>query len=182
MKDVLDIISNIDTVYNSNSALAVLKDFERVFNELDIYVFENWIDGELVSGPNIERHWVTCSFMWPREKMPNPEAARKLYEYGCQIKYIKDVLIQPRKIVEPDDIRPNSKKGKLDEHPIWVLEIQMPKKLMLEVFRGYREQLDTLSSEKENPELLTPSAIDTATAEQSQNPMADMSGEINAPM
>jgi hypothetical protein len=141
MQDILEIINNIDTIYNSNNSLAILKDYERVFDELDLYVFENWSDGEIVKGPVVNRHWVTCSFMWPQNKMPNPEAARRLYEYGCKIQYKKDILVQPRKIKSPDDIRPNTKKGKLDEHPIWVVEIMMPKKLMLEVFRGYHNQL-----------------------------------------
>lgn len=141
MRDILDIIENIDTIYNSNSSLAILKDYERVFDELDLYVFENWRDGEIIKGPVIDRHWVTCSFMWPREKMPNPEAAKRLSEYGCQVKYIKETLVKPRKIKNPDDIRPNSKKGKIDEHPIWVVEVMMPKKLMLEVFRGYHNQM-----------------------------------------
>lgn len=141
MRDILDIIENIDTIYNSNSSLAILKDYERVFDELDLYVFENWRDGEIVQGPKVERHWVTCSFMWPRDKMPNPEAAKRLNEYGCQVKYIKETLLEPRKIRDPADIRPNSKKGKMDEHPIWVVEIMMPKKLMLEVFRGYHAQM-----------------------------------------
>ena len=156
MADILDIIENINTIYNSNSSLAILKDYERVFDELDLYVFENWREGELVSGPVVERHWVTCSFMWPKDKMPNPEAGKRLSEYGCGVKYKKDVLIQPRKIKTPDDIRPGTKKGKLDESPIWVVEISMPKKLMLDIFRGYHEQLqDELqpANEQKAPEL-----------------------------
>jgi hypothetical protein len=142
MADILDIIENIQTIYSNNSSLAILKDYERVFDELDLYVFENWKDGELVSGPKVERHWVTCEFMWPKERMPNPEAAKRLGEYGCQVKYKRDTLIKPRPIKDPDDIRPGTKKGKLDESPIWVVEVSMPKKLILDVFRGYRNELD----------------------------------------
>lgn len=142
MADILDIIENIQTIYSNNSSLAILKDYERVFDELDLYVFENWKEGELVSGPKVERHWVTCEFMWPHAKMPNPEAAKRLSEYGCQIKYKRDTLIKPRPIKDPDDIRPGTKKGKLDESPIWVVEVSMPKKLILDVFRGYRNELD----------------------------------------
>jgi hypothetical protein len=39
MADILDIIENISTIYESNSSLAILKDYERVFDELDLYVF-----------------------------------------------------------------------------------------------------------------------------------------------
>ena len=45
MQDVMDIVKNIDNIYNSDTAFSVLKDFERVLDELDIYVYENWEDG-----------------------------------------------------------------------------------------------------------------------------------------
>ena len=153
MADILDIIENIDSLYNSNTSLAILKDYERVFDELDLYVFENWRDGELVAGPKVERHWVTCSFMWPKEKMPNPEAGKRLTEYGCQVKYKRDVLVKPRKVRDPDDLRPGTQKGKLDESPIWVVEVTMPKKLILDIFRGYHSQLlDDIEENKQAPE------------------------------
>lgn len=165
MADILDVIENISTLYNSNSSLAILKDYERVFDELDLYVFENWRDGELVSGPKVERHWVTCEFMWPQNKMPNPEAGKRLTEYGCGVKYKRDVLVTPRKIKSPDDIRPGTKKGKLDEHPIWVVEIAMPKKLILDIFRGYHNQLkDELepANDQKVAEITTAPAEETA--------------------
>ena len=169
MADILDIIENISTIYESNSSLAILKDYERVFDELDLYVFENWQDGELISGPQVERHWVTCSFMWPKDKMPNPEAGKRLTEYGCQVKYKKDTLVKPRKIKKPDDVRPGSKQGKLDEHPIWVVEVTMPKKLMLDIFRGYHNQLmDDLGIDKNitAPELQAPPAGEAVQAQE----------------
>lgn len=182
MRDILDIIENIDTIYNSNSSLAILKDYERVFDELDLYVFENWAEGEIVDGPQVDRHWVTCSFMWPKEKMPNPEAAKRLSEYGCNVKYIRDTLIKPRKIKTPDDLRPGTKKGKLDESPIWIVEIAMPKKLMLEIFRGYHNQLmDELepANNQEATELVTPPAGEAVQAGEGQP--AGVEGEANAP-
>lgn len=161
MADILDIIENINEIYSNNTSLAILKDYERVFDELDLYVFENWREGELVSGPRVDRHWVTCEFMWPQNKMPNPEAGKRLSEYGCGVKYKRDVLIRPRRIKTPDDIRPGTKKGKLDEHPIWVVEVTMPKKLMLDIFRGHHEQMmDELepANEIKAPELQPPPA------------------------
>ena len=72
MQDVMDIIKNVESIYDSNTAFKVLKDFEKVLDELDLYVYKNWEDGELVMGPDIERHWVTCGFMWDRNNMPAP--------------------------------------------------------------------------------------------------------------
>jgi len=156
MHDVLDIIKNVETVYGSNTAFTVLKDFERVLDELDIYVYENWEDGELADGPKIERHWVTCAFMWPRDKMPDPMGGKRLLDYDCKVKFMKSHMIQPRKIRKPEDIRPGTKKGKLDKLPIWIVEIQMPKKLIVDIYTGYAEEvyakLDSGTDENITPE------------------------------
>jgi hypothetical protein len=141
MKDILDVIKNVETIYNNNSSLAVLKDFERVLDEMDVYVYDNWFDGELVSGPKIDRHWVTCEFMWPNKKMPDPDGARRLIQLGCKVKYEKTEIIEPRKIRSPDDFRPGTKKGKLDSRPIWIVKIAMPKKLVFDIFNSYMDRI-----------------------------------------
>lgn len=150
MHDVLDIIKNIENIYDSNTAFGILKDFERVIDELDLYVYDNWADGELASGPKIERHWVTCAFMWPYSKMPDPMGGKRLLDYDCKVKYIKTHLVKPRKIREPGDMRPGTKKGKLDRHPIWVVEIQMPLKLIADIYSGYIENVITQPAQEMN--------------------------------
>ena len=89
MHDILDVIKNIESIYESNSSLAALKDFERVLAETNMYVYENWEEGEIAYGPKIDRHWITTGFMWPRDKMPDPMAAKRLTDLGCKIKYQK---------------------------------------------------------------------------------------------
>lgn len=151
MQDVLDIIKNVESIYDSNTSFQVLKDFERVLDELDIYVYANWKDGEIATGPDIERHWVTCSFMWDYEKMPDPMGGKRLLDYDCKVKYSKSHLIVPRKIEKEDDIRPGTKKGKLDRKPIWLVEIQMPKKLIADIYSGYLENTATDPTQSQPP-------------------------------
>jgi hypothetical protein len=141
MHDILDVIRNIQSLYENNSSLAVLKDFERVLDEMDMYVYENWEDGELAYGPKVDRHWITAGFMWPKDKMPNPEAAKRLTELGCKVLYQKSHLVEPRQIKTEDDLRPGTKKGKIDRHPIWIVEIQMPKVVAFDIYRGYMNKL-----------------------------------------
>jgi hypothetical protein len=152
MRDIIEIIQNVESIYSNNSSLGALKDFERVLDEMDMYVYKNWIEGELAEGPIIDRHWITASFMWPREKMPDPMAAKRLLDYGCKIKYERTHLIQPRTIEGPDDFRPGTRKGKLDRTPVWLVEITMPKKLVEDTFNGYmnrmREDLGINRTEK----------------------------------
>jgi len=146
--DILDVIKNIQELYENNSSLAVLKDFERVFEEMDVYVYENWIDGELAYGPKVDRHWITAGFMWPKDKMPNPVAGKRLMELGCKVTYQKSHLLEPRKIKSPQDLRPNSKKGKLDRKPIWIVEVQMPKHIAFEIYQGYMHKMKGKSDDK----------------------------------
>lgn len=176
MHDVLDIIQNVESIYESNTAFNVLKDFEKVLDELDIYVYKNWEDGELVSGPKIDRHWITCSFMWPKKDMPDPMGGKRLLDYDCKVSYAKDTLIVPRKITKPDDIRPGTKKGKLDRQPVWIVEIQMPKKLIIDIVgeidtRSYAEEpanaAETQATQEAQPAdaAVPDAAADTAAAD-----------------
>lgn len=139
MADIKDIISNIEQIYGSNNSLNLLKDFERVIDELDVYVFDNWIDGEIVDGPRESRYFVECTFMWPKEKMPEPSGAKRLTEYGCKVRVAESKIAQVRKIRKPEDIRPGTRKGKIDQKEIWLFKISMPKKLMSDINRGYTE-------------------------------------------
>ena len=150
MQDIYDIIKNVEGIYESNSSFSVLKDFERVLDELDIYVYDNWEDGELAEGPKIDRHWVTCKFFWPRAKMPDPMGGKRLLDYDCKITYQKTYMIEPRKIRKPDDIRPGTKKGKLDKKAIWIVEIMMPKKLISDMFGSYQEIEDMIADPAQN--------------------------------
>ena len=146
MHDVLDIIRNVQTLYGTGPTLGILKDFERVIDELDVYVFKNWEDGELLSGPVDSRHFVTCSFMWPIDKMPDPAGGKRLVDKGCKVSYKKDELLKPREIKSPEDYRPGTTKGKIDAHDIWIVEIKMPKALMGNMKYG-QDEIET----KDNP-------------------------------
>ncbi len=145
MHDVLDIIKNVQSLYAVGPTLGILKDFERVLDELDIYVFENWKSGELLEGPKDSRHFVTCSFMWPADKMPDPSGGKRLLDRGCKVTYAKDELFKPRQIKTPADYRPGTTKGKIDAHDIWVVEVKMPKELI----GNFKHGKDNIESQDE---------------------------------
>ncbi len=141
MQDILDVINNVKDVYENNTNLGVLKDFERVLDELDIYVYKNWEDGELAVGPKVDRHWITCGCRWPKEQMPDPAGGKRLLDLGCRIQFERTHLVEPRKIRSPDDFRPGTKKGKLDHTPVWLVTIRMPKKLAFDIYKGYMDKM-----------------------------------------
>jgi|TARA_B100000941_G_C28453646_1_gene526560 hypothetical protein len=140
MHDVLDIIKNVQSLYSTGPTLDILKDFERVVDELDVYVFKNWEDGELLEGPVDKRHFVECSFMWPIDKMPDPSGGKRLIDHGCKVGYQKSELMKPRQIKGPEDYRPGTVKGKIDAHPIWIVHIKMPKELIANFKSGLEKE------------------------------------------
>lgn len=172
MHDILDVIKNVQDIYENNTSLGVLKDFERVLDEMDVYVYTNWLDGELAIGPKVERHWISCGFLWPRDKMPDPSGGRRLLELGCKITYEETHLVEPRKIRKPDDFRPGTKKGKLDHNPMWLVTIKMPKKLAFDVYKGYMDKMKGESEVADSTKESTATPMDAAATAQAAGPAA----------
>jgi hypothetical protein len=138
-KNINDVLENIKNISLTDSAVNTLLDFERVIDELDIYAFTNWKRGELVEGPKYEKYFVVCTFMWPHKKMPDPRGGERLLDYGCEIKYKKDMLEYPVKVKDQNDFKPGTKFPKMARTPVWLVEIVMPKKLMQEINQGSLE-------------------------------------------
>jgi hypothetical protein len=180
MHDIVDVIKNLQTLTVNDSSFKILKDFERVIDELDVYVYQGWEDGELLAGPQVGRYLVTCKFLWPENNMPDPDGAARLTDYGCKISYEKTQMMVPRKVHKPSDFRPGTKKGRFDAHTIWVVSISMPKKLMQDIYQGYKEKdsarlADLMkydTTEEMAPESLTPEIEPNAEAPAAATPPA----------
>jgi hypothetical protein len=140
--DYWQVAENIRDIYLSEGSLLTLLDFERVLDELDLYAFKNWAIGELVAGPNIGKYRVTCIFMWPEKLMPDPRGARRLLPFDCEVRYKRTLMQVPMKIEDPSDYRPGTKKARLVEKKIWLVEITMPKALMSDIRTGSVELED----------------------------------------
>ena len=137
--DVVDIIKNTKTIYMSESSLETMMDIERVMDSLDMYAFKNWKKGELVEGPIRKKHWVEATFMWPKKSMPDPDGAKRLLGYNAKVTFQESSLSTPVKIEGYDDFRPGTKKAKLREDPVWLVNVKLPIELVKEFKDGYLE-------------------------------------------
>ena len=140
--DYWQVAQNIQDIYLSEGSLLTLLDFERVMDELDVFAFKNWAIGELVSGPEISKYRVTCIFMWPEALMPDPRGGRRLLPFDCTVRYKLTNMKIPVKIEDPSDYRPGTKKARITEKKIWLVEITMPKSLMSDIRTGSVELED----------------------------------------
>ena len=141
-EDYWQVADNIRDIYMSEGTITTLLDFERVLDEVDIYAFKNWEIGELVAGPEVSKYRVACTFMWPENLMPDPRGARRLVPFDCDINYQKKMIKIPIKINDPSDYKPGTKKAKIVEKPVWLVEIVMPKSLMNDIKTGSIEMED----------------------------------------
>jgi hypothetical protein len=179
--NIKDIIENTKDIYMTDSSLNTLLDFERVIDELDIYSFSQWKSGELVEGPIYEKYFVTCTFMWPYKKMPDPRGGERLLEYGCEIRYKKDMLEFPVKVETPTDFTPGTKIPKMGKVPVWLVEVVMPKKLMQEIHRGSLElESETIDAEDIEQAYETGADDDTYKTDDEQNAPAQAAPQAQA--
>ena len=137
--ELKDVIENTKNIYMTDSLLSSLLDFERVLGSVDLYAFKNWLRGELVKGPEVEKYWITCQFMYPYALMPDPQGARRLLDYNCKVQYQQTKLSTPVKIETPDDMQPGTKLAKREMNKVWLVTIRMPKDLITDIRQGFIE-------------------------------------------
>lgn len=134
--DFVSIVSSIKGVFTSDGTMSTLLDFERVLDEADLYAFKNWLLGELVQGPDIGKYSVTCVFMWPYKLMPDPRGAKRLATIGCDVAFAKSRIKVPVEVKNYEDFVQGTRYPKMEERPIWFVQIKMPKELMNDIKEG----------------------------------------------
>jgi hypothetical protein len=134
--DFPNIVDNIKGLYTSDGSMSTLLDFERVLDEADLYAFQNWELGELVSGPDAKRYTVSCVFMYPYKLMPDPRGAKRLLGLGCNLKFKKTKIKVPVKVETENDFKQGTHYPKMIERDVWLVYIDMPRELMNDIREG----------------------------------------------
>tara|TARA_Y100001970_G_scaffold293162_2_gene438250 strand:+ start:1474 stop:1983 length:510 start_codon:yes stop_codon:yes gene_type:complete len=125
-----NIVNNHYAIHKSTSLLDSLLEFEKALDEMGLYTYKNWNKGEIVEGPKISRYWIETTLMYPLKEMPDPTGGQRLLGYDCKVTYKKDSYNAPRRVKSYDDYQPGTKKPKVDEVPVWLVNIKMPKKFL----------------------------------------------------
>jgi hypothetical protein len=124
-------VENINRINGNKTLLDMLLEFEKVLDDTGIYAYKNWMLGEVVEGPNLERHWFNVTLMYPRQQMPDPDAIRRLAKYGCKVDFVKEEVEVPVKVKGPQDLKDyQSKEPKTEPKPIWLVKIDMPRRFL----------------------------------------------------
>lgn len=125
----------IKKISETNTLLDMLLEFEKTLENIDVYAYKNWIKGEILEGPDLDRHYVNVRLLYKYNNMPDPAGAKRLMKQGCLVKYNKDTLITPVKVKTFDDVETEIRadgtvkhKAKTKSEPVWVVDIKMPRK------------------------------------------------------
>ena len=82
----------INRLDDSESLVDVLIQLENFLDNLDVYVFKNWFEGEVVDGPIIKKYWVGMVLLYDYNNMPDPEGALVLEKHGAKVSYqLRDI-------------------------------------------------------------------------------------------
>lgn len=133
-KKVNEIMSLLKRVSGQETSLQLLMEFEKTLDNSNLYAYKNWMDGELVEGPVIDRYWFTTTWMYPHTLMPDPDGSLRLIKYGCKVYYRKDTFLEPTKVLSTDDLKGGAtnqrKQARILKHPVWLVTIEMPRKFV----------------------------------------------------
>lgn len=121
---------DLEKLNDSPHLLDILIQMEDVLDSLDLYVFANWMKGELVEGPIVRRYWFDITLRYDKDRLPDPRGALRLLKHGIRVDYNK-VRLGKRDDVEEGDEQPSPESTETESHfTHWEVKISVPKRLV----------------------------------------------------
>jgi hypothetical protein len=105
---------------------------EDFLDSMDVYVFKNWFEGEIVQGPDIRRYWVSMTLKYDYQDMPDPAGAERMIKRGVKVVYRRAKEERSVEVRSPNDLEPNGK-PKMELAKIWLVEVQIPRRFIEEL-------------------------------------------------
>jgi hypothetical protein len=139
---VNDVLALLQRVSGNETSLDMLMEFEKTLDSAGLYAYQNWMNGELVEGPFINRYWFITTWMYPLKLMPDPKGGLRLLKYGCKVTFAKDTYVEPSKVLGPEDLIADGQAGKKAKErkiPVWLVTIHMPRKFVDDAYDGVLE-------------------------------------------
>lgn len=129
------IYKNTKNVNDDYGKLDAAMEVAAFMEQIGAFAFDNWIDGELVFGPQIEKYYVTIKLMFPNKMPPNPAVFERLTNLECMVELEEDTYKRVA-LIKDDSERPieyTAEQGfrkKVFEHRVWVVTIRVPQRYL----------------------------------------------------
>lgn len=129
------IYKNTKNVNDDYSKLDAAMEVAAFLEQVGAFAFDNWVDGELVFGPLIEKFHVTVRIMFPKKLSPNPAVFERLTNLECMVEFEEDTYKRVALIKDDnvDAIEYGSNNGfskKTFEHKVWIVTLRVPQRYL----------------------------------------------------
>lgn len=142
---------DINKLEDSPHLLDVLLQMEDVLDSLDLWVFPNWFDGVLAAGPEIHRHSLGMTLLYPYKSMPDPRAITRLMAQGIRVTFreAEQESTSPGRTVaqqiegdKTDSGDGTDVEAKAPTNKVWLVDVAIPRRLITEMNAGSLEAYD----------------------------------------
>lgn len=121
----------IQELYKDNTFLDTLINIDDYFDVLNLYVYPNWLDCEIVDVKFL-KYFTSIQLKSPYSKMPHPKGAVLLTKFDCQVKYKETYEYVVKEVNSIDDTYIDKKSGdrkpKVEKKKCWIIDILIPNK------------------------------------------------------
>jgi hypothetical protein len=124
----------------------IMIDIESYLDNSNLYVYDNWMKGELVSGPYVRRYWIDVTFKYALHEMPDPQGGLRLTPHGTKVSYCKAHELVDQPIETPSDYEPGTRKPRFKKEPVWLVHMKIPRRFIETLGQ---DVLDTYADEME---------------------------------
>ena len=126
-----DVRGTVQKLFDDSGLMDILLGVEEYFDNADLYVFQGWIDGEIVEGPVVSKYWVEVTLKYDLDKMPDPRGAYLFENQGTKIMVRQDVeRVIPKYAKDMDDLDIESGKVKEEKVPVILIKFVIPRRLV----------------------------------------------------
>ena len=127
----------VQRLFDQDGLLDILLGVEEYFDGMDLYAYKNWIEGEVVEGPNVSKYWVEVTFKYYQETFPDPRALLIFERQGTKV-FIRETyenrpISHPRGNEDMETLQGSYtavQKPKLESVPILLVKFQIPRRLV----------------------------------------------------
>lgn len=121
----------IQELYKDNSFLDTVINIDDFFDILNLYVYPNWLDCEIVEIKFL-KYFTSVKLKSPYNKMPHPKGAVLLTKFDCQVKYKETYEYVVKEVHDVKDTYIDQKSGerkpKVEKKKVWIIDMLIPNK------------------------------------------------------
>ena len=134
----LNSVDCIQKLYDNEGLLDMLLNIEEYLDSNDLYVFSNWINGEVVEGPFVSKYWIEFTLKYNSDAAPDPRGTLMFKNQGTKISIKLDIEHIPIRIpLDFDDLEMESQmngspvaKPRMEAVSVILVKFRIPRKLL----------------------------------------------------